>query len=432
MSSEFLHFILALTIIIVVAKASGYISVRLGQPSVLGELLAGIILGPTLIDFLHSWLVFREDLHLGEEIALLAEIGVLLLMMLAGLELNLVDLVRSGKVAALSGTLGVVLPLGMGAGVALLFGIDLTAAVFIGLALSATSVSISAQTLLELNLLRSRVGLAMLGAAVFDDVLVILGLSLATILLADGGGIGSILLTISRMALYLLGAGLVGVLILPRLANWIDRLPISQGLIAFALVACLLYAWAAEVIGGMAGITGAFLLGLFLGRLSTVERIEEGVTTLAYGFFVPIFFVGIGLSVDMGAMSGGVWGLALVLTAVAITSKIVGCGLGGKLAGFSNREALQLGIGMVSRGEVGLIVASFALAEGLIGQSAFSAVIFMVIVATLVTPPLLRASFAREGGGGESGGEGESGSRGEREQGRAGAGESGRTRLRDY
>jgi Kef-type K+ transport system membrane component KefB len=174
----------------------------------------------------------------------------------------------------------------------------------------------------------------------------------------------------------------------------------------------------------MAGITGAFLLGLFLGRLSTVERIEEGVTTLAYGFFVPIFFVGIGLSVDMGAMSGGVWGLALVLTAVAITSKIVGCGLGGKLAGFSNREALQLGIGMVSRGEVGLIVASFALAEGLIGQSAFSAVIFMVIVATLVTPPLLRASFAREGGGGESGGEGESGSRGE--------GENETTRLLDY
>lgn len=396
MSGEFLHFILALTIIIVVAKVSGYISVRLGQPSVLGELLAGIILGPTLIDFLHNWLVFREELHLSEEIALLAEIGVLLLMMLAGLELNLVDLFRSGKVAALSGTLGVLLPLGMGAGTALLFGADVTAAVFIGLALSATSVSISAQTLLELNLLRSRVGLAMLGAAVFDDVLVILALSLATILLAEGGGIGSMFITVARMALYLLGAGLVGVTILPRLANLVDRLPISQGLIAFSLVACLIYAWTAEVIGGMAGITGAFMLGLFLGRLPTAERVEEGVTTLAYGFFVPIFFVNIGLSVDMGAMGGGVWGLAVALTAVAILSKIAGCGLGAKLAGYSSREALQLGIGMVSRGEVGLIVASFALAQGLIGQAAFSAVIFMVIVATLVTPPLLRASFAGE------------------------------------
>lgn len=401
MSSEFLHFILALTIIIVVAKASGYLSVRLGQPSVLGELLAGIILGPTLLDFLHRWFVFRGDLHLGEEISLLAEIGVILLMMLAGLELNLVELVRSGKVAALSGTFGVLLPLGMGAGVALLFGADLPAAIFIGLALSATSVSISAQTLLELNLLRSRVGLALLGAAVFDDVLVILALSLATIVLADGGNLGGIFLMISRMALYLVGASLVGLYALPRLANWVDRLPISQGLIAFSLVACLLYAWAAEVIGGMAGITGAFLLGLFLGRLPMMERIETGITTLAYGFFVPIFFVNIGLAVDMRAMGGEVWGLALALTAVAIFSKIVGCGLGAKIAGFPNREALQLGVGMVSRGEVGLIVATFALAEGVIGQAAFSAVIFMVIAATLVTPPMLRAAFARETAVGE-------------------------------
>ncbi|MBK8985467.1 MAG: cation:proton antiporter [Chloroflexi bacterium] len=394
MSSEFLNFILALTIILIVAKASGYLSVRLGQPSVLGELLAGILLGPTLVDILHRWLIFREDIHLSEEISLLAEIGVILLMMLAGLELNLSDLLRSGKVAAFAGTLGVILPLAMGAGVALLFGLPMNSAIFIGLTLSATSVSISAQTLLELDLLRTRVGLALLGAAVFDDVLVILALSIATIMVTNSGGFDSILITIARMVGYLVGATAVGILVLPRLAALIERLPISQGLIAFSLVSCLLFAWSAEVIGGMAAITGAFLLGLFLGRLPFREEIEQGIITLAYGFFVPIFFVNIGLAVDMRAMSGNIWVLAVVITAVAIFSKIVGCGLGARLAGFSNLEAFQLGVGMVSRGEVGLIVATFALAEGLISQEAFSVVVFMVIAATLVTPPMLRAAFA--------------------------------------
>jgi len=395
MSSEFLNFILALSIIIVIAKASGYLSVRLGQPSVLGELLAGILLGPTLLDMVHGWPIFHGDAHLGESITLMAEIGVILLMMLAGLELHLNDLAKSGKVSALSGTLGVVLPLAMGFGTAVLFGANTQSAVFIGLTLSATSVSISAQTLLELKVLRSRVGLALLGAAVFDDILVILALSLATILVADaGGGLLSILLTILRMIGYLAAAGIIGIFVLPRLVAVVQRLPISQGLIALVLVLCLLYAWAAEVIGGMATITGAFLLGLFLARLPVRERIESGIVTMAYGFFVPIFFVNIGLEVNMRTISGSAWWLAVVITAVAVFSKIAGCGVGAKIAGFSNREALQLGIGMVSRGEVGLIVASFALVEGLISQESFSIVVFMVIVATLLTPPMLRAAFA--------------------------------------
>ena len=395
MSGEFLNFILALTIIIVVAKASGYVSIRFGQPSVLGELLAGIVLGPTLLDMVHGWPIFHGDELLGESITLLAEIGVILLMMLAGLELHLNDLAKSGKVSALSGTLGVVLPLVMGFGTAVLFGASNESAVFIGLTLSATSVSISAQTLLELKVLRSRVGLALLGAAVFDDILVILALSLATILIADaGGGLLTIVITVLRMIGYLAAASAIGVFVLPRLVMVVQRLPISQGLIALALVLCLLYAWAAEVIGGMATITGAFLLGLFLARLPAKERIESGIVTMAYGFFVPIFFVNIGLEVNMRAISGTAWWLALVITAVAVFSKIAGCGLGAKLTGFSNREALQLGIGMVSRGEVGLIVASFALIEGLISQESFSIVVFMVIVATLLTPPMLRAAFA--------------------------------------
>lgn len=394
MSHEFLNLILALAIIIVVAKLSGYISVRLGQPSVLGELLAGIILGPTLINML-GWPLFHDDHFLSETITMMAEIGVILLMMLAGLELNLEDLARSGKVSALAGTLGVVFPLILGAGTALLFGAEMASAIFIGLTLSATSVSISAQTLLELNVLRSRVGLTMLGAAVFDDILVILALSLAVILLGDTeGGLVSILITLLKMIGYLVGATAVGLYLVPRFIAWIERLPISQGIVAFSLVLCLLFAWAAEVIGGMATITGAFLLGLFLARLPFKHRIEQGVIALAYGFFVPIFFVNIGLSINMSTISGSAWILAIVITVVAIFSKIIGSGLGAKLGGYTNLESLQLGIGMVSRGEVGLIVASLALVEGFLTAEGFSVVVFMVIAATLVTPPLLRAVFA--------------------------------------
>lgn len=394
MSHEFLNFILALSIIIVAAKLSGYISVRLGQPSVLGELLAGIILGPTLLN-MFAWPMFHEDHLVGEVITMMAELGVILLMMLAGLELNLEDLARSGKVSAMSGTLGVVVPLALGAGTALLFGAEIESAIFIGLTLSATSVSISAQTLLELNVLRSRVGLTMLGAAVFDDILVILALSLSVIILSDtGGGLASIVITLLKMVGYLVGATAVGLYLVPRFIAWIERLPISQGLVAFSLVLCLLFAWAAEVIGGMATITGAFLLGLFLARLPFKHRIEQGIIALAYGFFVPIFFVNIGLAVNMRAISGNSWILAILITVIAVISKILGSGLGAKMGGYTNLESLQLGIGMVSRGEVGLIVASLALAEGFVSAEVFSVVVFMVIVATLITPPMLRAAFA--------------------------------------
>jgi len=397
MSHEFLNFILALVVIVVAAKASGYLSTRLGQPSVLGELLAGLLLGPTLLDMFHAWPVFQGDEFLAASISTIAELGVILLMLLAGLELHLPELLGAGKVAMLAGVLGVVLPLALGWGTAYLFGVNPQESLLIGLTLSATSVSISAQTLMELGVLRSRVGLGLLGAAVFDDVLVILLLSLSFILVGRAaGGVGGFVFTVVRMVLYLGGAAIIGLWLLPRLTVWIDQLPISQGMMAFVLVVCLLYAWTAEVLGGIAAITGAFLVGLFLGRTPFRESIESGVSTLAYGLFVPVFFVNIGLDVDMGAISGSAWWFALTITAVAIASKIAGSGLGAYLGGFSRRESLQLGVGMVSRGEVGLIVASFALTQALISQANFSIAIFMVIIATLVTPPMLRVVFASE------------------------------------
>lgn len=398
MLEQFLDFILALLIVIIAAKVGGYISFRLRQPSVLGELLAGLILGPTVFDMLHAWPIFSGEGHLAESLTLMAEIGVILLMMLAGLELHLNELLRSGKVSAFAGILGVLVPFGMGYATALLFGVPSAEALLIGLTLSATSVSISAQTLMELNVLRSKVGLGMLGAAVFDDILVILLLSISFLVVGEAaGGALAILVTIGRMILYVVLAVITGLYVLPWLIRRAEQMPVSQGLLSFVIVAVLFYAWSAEMIGGMATITGAFLVGLFLGRTPYRERIESGIAAMAYAFFVPIFFVNIGLEVNMRSIGRG-QGLvfALIITAVAILSKIIGSGFGARLAGFSWRPALQLGIGMVSRGEVGLIVASVALANGLLSAENFSIVVFMVIVATLVTPPMLRASFAAE------------------------------------
>jgi len=391
--TEFLQLALALVILISAAKLGGYISLRLGQPSVLGELIAGLILGPSLLDTLHHTPFTSQ--HLDETIALLAEMGVLLLMFLAGLELHIKDLAKSGKVAALAGTLGVVVPVVMGFGIGRAFGMPTLPAVFIGLVLAATSVSISAQTLMELRVLRSRVGIGLLGAAVFDDVLVILGLSIILALTADGGGLADVVLVLLRMALFLVAASAVGTLVLPRLSRRIDKLPISQGLVAFTLVTLLLFAWAAEALGSMAAITGAFLAGLFLSRSPLRDRIQSSVSVIAYGFFVPIFFISVGLVADAHMLVGsGLW-LIIAMVLVAIVSKIVGAGLGARLAGFNNREALQLGVGMMSRGEVGLIVATLGVSQGLLSAQVFSGVVGVVIVTTLLTPPALRQLFAR-------------------------------------
>ncbi|MCL4264345.1 MAG: cation:proton antiporter [Anaerolineae bacterium] len=394
MSHDLLDLLLALVIIVIAAKLCGYLSIRLGQPSVLGELMAGIILGPTLLNIFHAIPAFNDSELLSITVAEFAELGVLVLMMLAGLELHLSDLLKSGKVSAITGTMGVFVPVILGYGTAVLFGLKPTEALFVGIALSATSVSISAQTLMELGVLRSRVGIALLGAAVFDDILGILLLSVAaalTIGTATGGA--SVGTVIFRMVAFLGGAGLLGYWFIPRLARWVNKLEIFQGLIAFALVVCFLYAWASEALGGVAGITGAFMVGLMLGLTPFRSELVNGLSAIAYGLFVPVFFVNIGLNVDLLSIGGSAWIFAITLTTVAILSKIFGCGLGGRLSGFTNRESLQLGIGMVSRGEVGLIVAAFAISQGVLSQNTFSIIVFMVIIATLITPPMLRNAF---------------------------------------
>lgn len=392
--SPFLQLILLLAIILICAKLAGYLSSLAGQPAVLGELIVGLILGPSLVDILHIP-IFGDHL-LPETIEHLAEIGVLLLMFYAGLELHLSELARNIKVSAYAGLLGVAIPIALGYGVGIGFNFEPEQAVFLGLTLGATSVSISAQTLMELGALRSRVGLGLLGAAVFDDVMVILLLSAFIALSTGGGGIASIGLIFVRMILFLLLSVAFGLWVLPGLARRISILPISQGVLAFALVIMFLYGVAAEVIGNMAAITGTFLAGLMFARSPEKERLERGISALSYGLFVPIFFVNIGLSVNARQLNVGVLVLMLGITVAAILGKWVGAGLGARLADFSWRESIQLGAGMISRGEVGLILASVGASEGLVNEAEFSAIIGMVLISTLITPPTLRALFAKD------------------------------------
>jgi Kef-type K+ transport system membrane component KefB len=393
--SPVLQLLLQLIILIAAAKLAGLLSTKLGQPAVLGEILAGLILGPSLLN-IQGLAVFTSS-HLPETVTELAEIGVILLMFLAGLEVDLNQMSRSGRVVVLAGLLGVVIPWGMGVAVAAPFGYPWVEALGIGLLLTATSVSISAQTLLELGVLKSREGIALLGAAVVDDVVVILLVSVF-LALAGGkasGGMGDILLLLLRVALFLVVFGGLGWLLVPRFLDFVDRLPISQGLLAAVVVLALFFAWSAEVIGGVAMITGSFLAGVFAARSHAHHRIFEGLSVLTYSFFVPIFFVNIGLHANVRELTGGLIWVTVALTVVAIISKVLGSGLGARLGGFSGGESLRLGLGMISRGEVGLIVAQLLVAQQVVPDETITVAVVMVLVTTLVTPPLLRAAFAR-------------------------------------
>jgi Kef-type K+ transport system membrane component KefB len=391
--SAVLQLLFELMILITAAKLAGLISVRLGQPAVLGEIIAGLILGPSLLN-LPGW-SFMTDRHLPAVIAELAEIGVIFLMFIAGLEADLEQMRRAGRVVLLAGVLGVFVPLLMGMGTALPFGYNITQAVAIGMLLTATSVSISAQTLLELRVLRSKEGVALLGAAAVDDVVVILAVSIFVALAKGGGGHAlDILLLIGQIVVYLVVFGLMGWFILPRLLSRVSKMPISQGVLAAAVVMALFYAWGAEVIGRLAMITGAFMAGIFAARSPVRHTIFEGISSLTYGFFVPIFFVNIGLQANIWNLQGGLIWLTVLITVVAVLSKVLGSGLGALVGGFTPGESLRLGVGMISRGEVGLIVATLLVDNRVVTQDIITVAVLMVLITTLVTPPLLRLVFA--------------------------------------
>jgi Kef-type K+ transport system membrane component KefB len=398
--TAFLEFVLVLLIFLLAAKLASWASIKLGQPSVFGVLLMGILLGPSLLDVIH--LPFFSSTHLEELFLQLGELGVLLLMFLAGLELNLKDLAGNTRVSALAGALGVFVPVSMGWLAGELHGLDFIQSLFLGLILGATSVSISAQTLMELKALRTRVGLGLLGAAVFDDILVILLLSITLAAASGAGSLLGIALVFARMLLYLAASVAVGIYLLPWLTRKAGKLPVSQSVLTLALTVMLFYGLMAELVGGMAAITGTFIAGLMFSRTDEKEHIEAGMRSLAYAFFVPLFFISIGLSINLREISGNALTLMLIMSVLGILGKIIGSGLGAKLGGFSTLESLQLGAGMVSRGEVGLIVATIGLNNGFVDPEEVSAAIGMVLITTLVTPPLLRWLFKKKQASGQA------------------------------
>jgi Kef-type K+ transport system membrane component KefB len=248
--------------------------------------------------------------------------------------------------------------------------------------------------------LKSKTGVALLGAAVVDDVLGIVVLSLFVALAggAAAGGVGAFAIVLLKMAAYLAISIFVGLRFLPRITQWVDKLPILEGTLAFVVVVMFLFSWAAEALGGVAAITGAFIAGVALARSHShlKHKIEEGVRPLTYGFFVPLFFVGIGLETNAREIPVSLIPFVILILIVAVLSKVIGCGLAGLVGGFSRREALQLGVGMVSRGEVGLIVASVGMNNGIIGPDVFAVTVIVVLITTLVTPLLLRLTFRSE------------------------------------
>lgn len=387
-----LQLLLAVAIVIFAAKAGGYLATRIKQPAVLGELLVGLLLGPSFLDLFHIGPFASGQTQ--DVVLELAELGVIFLMFVAGLEVDIEEMLKSGKVAVLSGVLGVVLPLFLGTLLALAFQLELYAAIFVGLILTATSVSISAQTLLELGVLKTKEGLALLGAAVVDDVVAILALSVFLGIAGIGDTSRPLWLIVVLMVVFFAAAILLAARFFVPLTQFVERLPISEGLVAFVIVITLIFAWSAEVVGGVAAITGAFVAGVFFGRTHFREQIGRGMHTITYAFFVPIFLVSIGLRANLRDIDAAGFLFLLALIVVAIVSKVIGSGIGARLGGFSNLSSFQVGLGMVSRGEVGLIITTIGLTAGLVTTKEYSQVVIMVLATTLVTPLLLRWGYS--------------------------------------
>ncbi len=371
--------LISLALILLATKLAGLVSLRYGVPTVFGKLLAGLVLGPALLRLLSP----------SDGLRAMADVGVVLLLFVAGLETDVVELRRVGRAALLAAVGGVVLPFAAGSALAGASGYRMLPALFIGVVLTATSVTISAHTLRELGQLRGRVGTTILGAAVIDDVLGVVALALVTAL-AGGGSAVAVL----RLLLFLPLVVVVGRWLMPRLTRRLAVYADEELRFAVVLSVVLAMAWAAQQLGGLAAITGAYLAGVLIGRTAMRERLVELTNFMGYAFFAPVFFATVGMTVrteDLRAAPG----FALALILLAILTKAAGCAAGALLCGFRPRESLTVGVGMISRGEVALAIAALGLSEGTIDQRAFSTAVVMTLVTTLITPVLLKAMLAR-------------------------------------
>ena len=374
------EFLIIIIIILAAVKIAGDLSVRLGQPSVFGKLLVGIIVGPSVLGLVHETELLKE----------LAEVGVLLLMFIAGVETDVGEFLKSAKGAFLAAVLGVLAPLAAGYWISIVFGYDWARALFVGTILVATSVSISVQTLRELGRLQSREGFTILGAAVIDDILGIITLSIVMgIEVGQGAGITGVAVIAVKVVLFFILAIVVGLTIVPRILNFASKMGVTVPILTAGIIIALAYAIAAEYMG-MAGIVGAYLCGLMISMTDHRMNIFEGAEQVGYSFFIPFFFVSIGVAADVRGMTGDMVLFTVIVTLLAVLTKIIGCGAGAMVSGMNLKSSLVVGTGMVARGEVALIVAKIGLDGGLITEALFTSMVVVAIVTTVVTPPLLR------------------------------------------
>ena len=377
-----------LLIIIIVARLAAELAELIKIPAVLGEIIAGIIIGPSALGLIDP----IKNLDVANMVLLLGEIGVILLLFQVGLEMDLGEMAKVGKPALLVAIIGVVVPFSAGFGVACAFGESGKISLFIGAALTATSVGITARVLGDLRALALRESRIVLGAAVADDVLGLIILTVVVKVVTEGSISASVVFETIGLALgFLVITGLLAIYVIPKAFTRIDRVAKSSTTIVAVSFALMLALSLLANQAKLAFIIGAFMAGLAVGRSQQHERIAEGLNPLGH-IFIPVFFASIGINADLDAMfQPSVLALATVLTVVAIIGKLI-AGFG---IGRSPGDKLLIGIGMIPRGEVGLIFASIGLSKGILDDELYGALLLMVLVTTLITPPLLRLKLAK-------------------------------------
>ncbi len=376
-------YLVSVALIMLSTKILGDLTKKVSMPQVVGALIAGVLVGPSCFG-----LIAETDF-----IAYTAEIGVILLMFSAGMDTDIDEIKRNSLACIVIASIGVIVPLIGGTACYYFFfeaGEDsfdgILKAVFVGVVLTATSVSITVEALREMGKLEGKVGNAILGAAVIDDIIGIVVLTIVSSLKNSDVSVSIVLL---KIVLYAVVMGVLA-FILNRGKVIVDANFKRQRITTYFLVACLLVSFASEYFFGVADITGAYLLGLFISKHDIKEEVSDKIRRPSYLFFSPIFFASVGLKVELDGLNGSMLLFSILLLIVAILTKIAGCGLGAKLCGFTRREALQVGVGMISRGEVALIVAQKGNAMGLMDASLFPAVVLVVIATTIITPVLLK------------------------------------------
>ncbi len=379
-----------ISIIIISAKMLGLTARRLKVPQVVGEIIAGLLLGPSLF----GW-VKPSDFLTG-----IAEIGVILLMFSAGLETSLPQLKKTGLKATLIACAGVFVPLICGALLYMCFygfsswGTDeFFRAIFIGTILTATSVSITVQALKELGKLSEEVGTTILSAAIIDDVIGILVLTIVISFKDPNNVVGDVILR--TIAFFILSV-IVGIIIF-KILKWVDaRYPHTQRIPIIGLALALALSYVADRYFGIADITGAYVAGIILSSLDDSKYIDRKMDVNSYMIFGPIFFVSIGLQTNMKSLDTTILLFSVFFVIVGLVSKIIGCGFMARLTGYKGRNALKVGVGMMTRGEVALIVAQKGLSEGMISSQYFTSVILLIIVSSILTPVLLKILFSKD------------------------------------